>query len=204
MKTEAIGPRLRSLRRSKGWTLETLSRNSGVSISTLSKIENSQVAASFDTMVKVAAALDLTFDELLKPSKQLHPAARRAITRAGGGIKFSTPSYDYDVHAPELKQKRMIPLVMEIKCRNIEPPENWSSHEGEEFIYVTKGSIELHTEFYAPVILNEGDSAYIDSAMAHAFVNIGEGKAEMLSMCLSNHLAQANGEGPFQGQPLIA
>jgi quercetin dioxygenase-like cupin family protein len=162
------------------------------------------VAASFDTMVKVAAALQLTFDELLKPPERPQVVGRRSVTRKGAGLKFSTPNYDYDVHAPDLKQKRIIPLVMEVKSTTLAPPEQWSSHEGEEFIYILGGSIELHTEFYAPVILNNGDSAYIDSAMAHAFVNVGEDKAEMLSICLSNHLAQVNGEGPFQGQPLLA
>lgn len=204
MKTADIGPRVRALRKSRNWTLEALSHNSGVSFSTISKLENNQVAATFDTMVKVAAALGLTFDELLKPPERPQVVGRRSITRAGCGLKFSTPNYDYDVHAPELKQKRIIPLVMEVKNRTVTPAEEWSSHEGEEFIYVLDGSIELHTEFYEPVLLDRGDSAYIDSAMAHAFVNVGEGKAEMLSICLSNHLAQVNGKGPFDGQPLIA
>ena len=204
MTTEEFGRRVRALRKAKNWTLEVLSKHSGVSFSTLSKLENNQVAATFDTMVKVAAALDLTFDELLKPPERPQVVGRRSITRAGTGLKFSTPHYDYDVHAPDLKQKCMIPLVMEVKNKMVLPPEQWSSHEGEEFIYILDGSIELHTEFYEPVLLNKGDSAYIDSAMAHAFVNVGEGKAEMLSMCLSNHLAKVNGTGPFHGQPLLA
>lgn len=204
MKAADIGLRLRALRRSREWTLEMLSRQSGVSFSTLSKIENNQVAASFDTMVKVAAALELTFDELLKPPERPRVVGRRSVTRKGGGLKFSTSNYDYDVHAPDLKQKRIVPMVMEVKCTMLAPPEQWSSHEGEEFIYIIRGSVELHTEFYAPVVLSKGDSAYIDSAMAHAFVNVGEGKADMLSICLSNHLAKVNGEGPFQCQPLLA
>ena len=43
---------------------------------------------------------------------------------------------------------------------------SWSSHEGEEFILVLKGLVELHTEFYEPARLEAGDSAYIDSGMA--------------------------------------
>jgi quercetin dioxygenase-like cupin family protein len=41
-----------------------------------------------------------------------------------------------------------------------------SSHEGEEFIYVLKGSIEI---FYGQqkFLLNEGDSIYYDSIVPH-------------------------------------
>jgi len=37
----------------------------------------------------------------------------------------------------------MIPLRMEIKARQLSDLSRWSSHEGEEFIYVLRGSIEL-------------------------------------------------------------
>jgi mannose-6-phosphate isomerase-like protein (cupin superfamily) len=91
--------------------------------------------------------------------------------------------YEYKVHSAELRQKHMIPLHMEIKARSLSEQNQWNSHEGEEFIYVLKGKIEMHTEFYAPVLMLAGDSAYIDSKMRHAFLNRGTGKAEMLSIC---------------------
>ena len=59
---------------------------------------------------------------------------------------------------------------------------------GEEFIYVLRGSIELHTELHAPALLGPGDSAYIDSKMPHAFLNRGKGKAEMLSLCFGRDM----------------
>ena len=189
-----FGARVKDLRLAKKWTLERLAEMSGVSISALSKIENAQASASFDTIVKIAHAFRLTFAELFAPSDDPGTAesnsimGRRTYTRRGQGLPFSTAFYDYQVHSAELVQKGMIPLVMTIKTREVLPRREWSTHSGEEFIYVIRGITELHTAFYAPLTLNPGDSAYIDSAMAHCFVSIGEEDAEILSICLTERL----------------
>lgn len=193
---EQLGERLRRLRKEAGWTLQDLSRHSGVSLSTLSKIENAQVAPTFDTLVKAARGLGIGFEALLAEPAGHEPtatAARRAtgrlmVTRANEAVAFSTPMYEYKVHANALRRKYMTPLIMEVKARRLDEVMNWSSHEGEEFILVLSGTIELHTEFYEPVRLETGDSAYIDSGMAHMFLSVGEGNARMASICYSDAL----------------
>lgn len=107
-------------------------------------------------------------------------------TRGGDAVAFSTPMYEYKVHANALRRKHMTPLIMEVKARSLEDVTSWSSHEGEEFILVMSGTIELHTEFYDPVQLDTGDSAYIDSGMAHMFLGVGAGNARMASICQSD------------------
>ena len=192
---EQLGERLRRLRKDMGWTLQNLASQSGVSLSTLSKIENAQVTPTFDTLVKAARGLGIGFETLLAepvasdpPAAEPVAALRRAtgrlmVTRAGAAVAFSTPMYDYAVHANGLRRKYMTPLIMEVKARRIEEVTNWSSHDGEEFIFVMSGTIDLHTEFYDPVRLETGDSAYIDSGMAHMFLSIGPGHARMASIC---------------------
>ncbi len=187
-----LGERLRALRKEMGWTLQDLARRSGVSLSTLSKIENVQVAPTFDTLVKAARGLGISFETLIaQPAAEPASNAKRAggrlmVTRAGDAVGFSTPMYEYRVHANGLKRKHMTPLIMAVKARTPEDVTGWSSHEGEELILVLKGRIELHSEFYGPVVLEQGDSAYIDSDMAHMFLNVGEGEALMASICYSD------------------
>jgi len=193
MTPQEIGQRINALRSDRQWTLQALSRRSKVSISALSKIENAQVAASFDTLLRIARGFGLGFDAMLNVASARRPLARRpatrfTLTRSGAGLFFSTDMYEYEVHSAELRQKHMIPLHMEVKARQLSDLTRWSSHEGEEFIYVLKGRIELHTEFHAPALLDAGDSAYIDSKMRHAFLNRGRGKAEMLSLCFSREV----------------
>lgn len=186
-----LGAKLRALRQERRWTLERVAESSGLSISALSKIENGLVSASFDTLVKIAHAYGYSFAELFsgkEPAPRQSIAGRRTVTRAAQGLSFNTPYYDYNVHSAELTHKGMIPLVMHIRTRETPPAGDWSTHEGEEFIYVVEGVVVLHTEFYSPVRLASGDSAYIDSMMRHAFVNVGEGDALILSVCMTEQL----------------
>ncbi|MCB1488138.1 MAG: helix-turn-helix transcriptional regulator [Bauldia sp.] len=184
----AIGERIKAMRQERGWTLQELGGRADVSISALSKIENNLVAASFDTLLKIARGLDVSFEALMNEKSASPPAGRLTATRRGKGLPFETDHYRYQVMAGELRQKHMIPLYMEVKAVAVPAPEDWSSHDGEEFIYVLKGPIELHTEFYEPMRLETGDSAYFDSRMRHAFVKLGPEGAEMLSICFGQGL----------------
>ena len=184
-----VGRRVKEIRRERGWTLDQLSQKSGLSISALSKIENDQVSPSFDTIVNIAHAFGHTFGEFFRPAQSLQSVpGRLTSTRSGQCVRFTTASYDYEIHSAELTCKGMIPLIMRIRARSLLPIESWSSHDGEEFIYVTSGLVELHTEFYAPIRLGVGDSAYIDSTMRHAFVSVGKGDAKLLSICMTESL----------------
>lgn len=182
-----IGARIKALRRERGWTLQELGRRADVSISALSKIENSVVSASFDTLLKIARGLDASFETLLDETAP-GPASRLTTTRASAGLPFETDRYRYRVMSGEIRQKHMIPLHMEVKARSLSETGEWSTHAGEEFIYILRGPIELHTEFYEPLRLETGDSAYFDSQMRHTFLSLGEGPGEMLSICFSRGL----------------
>ena len=120
---------------------------------------------------------------------------RMTVTGLNQAVNFSNSMYEYAVHSGELRRKHMIPLVMEIKAREFDQITNWSSHEGEEFIYVVKGRILLYTEYYEPRALVAGESAYIDSKMQHAFLNRGKGVAQILSICFSSGLDFSSMEG---------
>lgn len=182
-KDNSLGARLGELRRKNGWTLGKVSEMTGVGISTLSKVENQMNGASFDTLLRLSKGLGVNFDDLLNPGREPVPGLR-AVTIRGEGLKFGTPQYAYTVHAGDLARKKMIPLLMTVHARDIAEFQALSSHEGEEFIYVTKGEVEMHTEHYAPRRLRSGDSIYFDSSTPHAFISVGRGSAEMLSMCL--------------------
>jgi len=178
--------KLRSLRQLNGLTLDELGRLTGVSISTISKIENGRQRPSFETVLRIARALKINFVQMLEPI-QAAPAnlARRVITRGANTPIYSSQWCTYQTHSAELTRKAMIPFVMQIKARDVPPLDEWSIHEGEEFIYVLEGVLEFHTEHYTPAMLNKGDSCYLDSTMRHAFVSRGESDAMILSVCRS-------------------
>ena len=185
---QSVGAILAQARRKRGWTLTQLSKASGVAVGTLSKVETGKSGASFDTVSRVAGALELRFDDVLGPTAPKFASGRRSITKAGDGIKFGFENYSYVIPCNDLVSKAMIPLLMTIVARDLMPRDMWASHAGEEYIHVLSGAIEFHTEFYECTRLEAGDSAYIDSEMKHAFVNVGEGDARMLSVCLAGSL----------------
>lgn len=80
----------------------------------------------------------------------------------------------------------MIPVLTHIRAKTVEEFGELVHHSGEEYIYVLEGRIEIHTEFYDPVLLGVGESIYIDSNMGHAYI-AAEGceEAVVLGVCSS-------------------
>ena len=183
---EGVGGRIRRERLNRNWTLSQMAERSGVSVGTLSKIENGLSTPYFDTILKIARTFGVDFETLIEPASSSPASARCVATHRGEGVAFSTGMYDYEVHAANLVNKSMIPLYMTIHARSLLDITNWSSHEGEEIIFVVSGEVALHTEHYAPIFLKAGESAYIDSRMRHAFVCHSPEPARMLSICLSD------------------
>ncbi len=56
----------------------------------------------------------------------------------------------------------------------------WRSHSGEEFLQILSGSLELHTRYYEPLILNKGDSILFDGEMDHGYVCASDEPAVLL------------------------
>jgi transcriptional regulator with XRE-family HTH domain len=178
-----LSERVRELRRAKGLTLRELSRTAGFAPSTLSKIENGQLSASFDSLVKLAEGLGVDFAELFAGESALAATARRSITAKGGGRVHDTGTYQYELLCTDLTRKQMIPLLARVKAGSLAEFGPLIRHPGEEFVYVLDGPIELRTEFYEPRLLKAGDCAYFDSTMGHALLRAGERDALVLWVC---------------------
>lgn len=181
-----IGGRLRELRKNRGLTLSQTSAMTGVSISTLSKIENGMVSPSFDIIKRISDGLQIPIEDLVadeKPQTSSHQIlGRKTTTLRGEGARFASDQYDYIAHATELSRKGMVPLVLKVRARTVEEFDHWSRHNGEEFVYVLSGAIEIHTEFYAPFRVQQGESAYFDSSMPHVYISISSEDADVLSV----------------------
>jgi transcriptional regulator with XRE-family HTH domain len=177
-----IGGLLRSLRARKGWTLKQMSQHSGIPLSTLSKVEHDRLTLTYDKLLQLSQRLQLRMSELFaEQDDSPEPAvtARRSIGRIEDAIRVNTPNYDYYYLCPELRRKRMIPVLTRVRAKTIEEFGELVHHSGEEYIHVLEGRAEVHTEFYDPIILEAGQSVYIDSNMGHAYI-AAEGCEEVL------------------------
>lgn len=205
-----LGRLLRGLRDRQGWTLREMSDQSGIPVSTLSKVEHDRLTLSYDKLQQLSQRLGLRMSELFaetEESVETPVTARRSIGRVDRAIQVTTPNYDYHYLCPELRRKRMIPVLTNIRAKTVEEFGDLVRHPGEEYIYVLDGRIEVHTEFYDPVVLERGESIYIDSQMGHAYI-VAEGcrEATVLGVCssadesLMHSLMNLHGMEPGNGE----
>lgn len=176
-----LGSLLRGLRARNGWTLKEMSDRTGIPFSTLSKVEHDRLTLTYDKLQQLSERLHIRMSDLFAEPEATSGQimARRSIGKLDDAVQVNTKNYDYYYLCPELRRKRMLPIVTRIRAKSIEDFGELVRHAGEEFIYVLEGAVAVHTEFYDPVTLSPGEAIYIDSNMGHAYV-VAEGCDEAL------------------------
>jgi transcriptional regulator with XRE-family HTH domain len=195
----SIGSRVRGVRKAKGWSLAKLCSESGIPQSTLSKFENDSLSLPLDRIFRLGDALGIAVTEMFdaSPAEQsLDAPGRRSIARAGEGRATATGTYDRRWLFADLIQKRMYPVLQTVLARDIEEFGPLLRHEGEEFAIVLKGRVQVVTDIYEPVDLEEMDGIYIDSRMGHAYLNAGDDEAVVLNVSTSVHHAESDSAKP--------
>jgi transcriptional regulator with XRE-family HTH domain len=187
-----LGNLIHILRQQRGWTLRQMSERVGIPLSTLAKVEADKLSLSYDKLQQFTSRLGLSLAEFLgqaEPSSAKSvPAlvtARRSLTGPANSVFVSTPNYDCQYLCADLRQKRMVPLLTRVRARDINEFGKLVFHQGEEFIYVIEGTIEVHLQFYASVVLTAGHGIYLDSTMGHAYLAKDCESALVLAVCSS-------------------
>ena len=186
---QTIGSLLRALRNRNNWTLKEMSQRCGIPLSTLSKVEHDRLSLTYDKLLLISQRLNIRMSELFAEEGAVpEPAvtARRSIGRIDDAVRVTTPNYDYFYLCPELRRKRMIPVLTRVRAKSIEEFGELVRHPGEEYIHVIEGRAEVHTEFYDPIVLEAGEAVYIDSNMGHAYIAAdGCEEVVLLGVCSS-------------------
>lgn len=181
------GAVLKSLRLANGWTLSEVSRRTGLPVSTLSKVENDKMSLSYDKLARISRGLEIDIGVLFSSEGAVAPLSlvtgRRSITRAGEGRVIETEPYEHIYPATDLLNKRFVPILADIRARSVSEFSELIRHPGEEYTFVLEGTVELHTDLYAPVTLEVGDSIYFDSGMGHVYLAASPGRCRVLSIC---------------------
>ena len=181
------GAALKALRMQKGWTLAEVSERTELPVSTLSKIENDRMSLSYDKLARISAGLGVDISQLFAPQIVGMPGTtvngRRSVTPAGQGQAIETDNYGHLYPAADFLNKRFVPVIAELRSRTLDEFGEMIRHSGEEYAYILEGTVEFHSELYAPLTLRKGDSLYFDSGMAHAYLKAESGPCRVLSIC---------------------
>ena len=167
-----IGSKIKGIRESKNLTIEEIAESSGLSVEQISSIENDQNLPSLGPLIKIARALGVRLGTFMDDNDALGPVVCRAEDRErDSSISFSNGATDARKHMeyhPLAQQKagrHMEPFIIDINPSE-QQEFKLSAHEGEEFIYVMDGEVEIEygKEKY---MLKEGDSIFYDSIVKH-------------------------------------
>ncbi|QBF31757.1 helix-turn-helix domain-containing protein [Thalassococcus sp. S3] len=175
-----LGVRVRELRKAKDWTLEQAANQAGLARSTLSKIENGQMSPTYEALKKLAVGLEISVPQLFTPPQDSKVNGRLSVTKSDEGNSYATATYEHELLAETLTKKQMLPYRARVRARSMDEFEGWVRHDGEEFLYVLTGVIKLYTEFYEPIEMRRGDSAYYDATMGHNVVSVSAEDATIL------------------------
>ena len=174
-----VGAKLQRLRRDRGWTLQEASRATGISISALSKIEREELSPTVTTLSRIATGFCVEVASLLTDNAG-NATGRRSITRAKDGTLSPTGTCDNVWLCNDLARKKMTPIRTRVRARSVEDYSEWASYDAELFLTVLKGTLVVHSEMYAPAVLNEGDSIYYDANGRHVWTSEGDSDAIVL------------------------
>ena len=176
-----VGSKIKSIRETNNLSIEEIAERSGLNTDQIIAIENNETLPSLGPLIKIARALGVRLGTFMDDNDAIGPVVCRAKEREEEtSISFSNGTADARKHMeyhPMAKQKagrHMEPFIVDIQPSE-EKEFTSSAHEGEEFIYVMQGEIEIDygKEKY---LLKEGDSIYYDSIVNH-HIHGAEGKA---------------------------
>jgi DNA-binding transcriptional MerR regulator/quercetin dioxygenase-like cupin family protein len=169
-----IGRRLRSLRHAAGKTLEQVAADMGVTSSTLSTLERTSQGVSFKTLHDLADYYGTTVSRLSGEEREDVPALIRS------GEWRAWPETTPGVTVQLLAEGRTMMDCHRFVLAPGAASEGAYRHEGEEFIHVLAGRLELVLDSDQFFDLLPGDSLYFESRRYHSWRNRHDGETILL------------------------
>ncbi|MFE3144556.1 helix-turn-helix domain-containing protein [Streptomyces scopuliridis] len=166
---DAVGARLRALRRDRGITLADLAATTGVSESTLSRLESGQRRPSLELLLPLARIYDVPLDDLVGAPRTGDPRIHLKPIRRFGMTFVPLSRRPGGVHA----FKMIIPAEPE----PLEPTPQ--THEGFEWLYVLNGRLRLVIG-ERDLTLPPGEAAEFDTSLPHWLGSADGGVVELL------------------------
>lgn len=165
---DAIGPRLRALRRERGLTLEALAATTGFSVSTLSRLESGKRRPTLELLIPLARAHRIALDQLVAAPASGDPRVHLAPLHKGHGSTL-VPLTQYPGRVQVFKQV-LAPREPKLV-----------THEGYEWLYVLAGELRLVIGEHEST-LGPGEVAEFDTREPHWFGPAGTTAVEILHL----------------------
>ncbi|MBI9105839.1 MAG: cupin domain-containing protein [Spirochaetales bacterium] len=180
-----LGEKIKLLREKHEMTIDALSEQAGIAPAMVAKMEEGELVPYLSPLIKLSRALGVRLGTFLDDQENLGPV----VTRKTDLSKVERlRGIDTDTHrdrafyslALNKTSRHMEPLIVELSPSDASGRKT-SSHEGEEFIYVLEGEVEIvyGKEIYT---LSSGESIYYDSIVQHDVKTAGSEPAKILAV----------------------
>jgi transcriptional regulator with XRE-family HTH domain len=162
-----LAERIRRWREERDWNQQALADRAGFARSTLSKIENGQLSPTFEILLKLARGFDCALSDLVR-AEGGRLAGRMVVERGRPGTPIESAGNRLWPLGAELRGRPFQSMLVEFTATKLPPAADWNRHETDDMLHVLSGRLILHTEGYAPVALDRGDTVHFDGTMPHA------------------------------------
>ena len=165
-----IGAKIKNIRESSKISKEELSKETNLSLDLINSIEKGGAVPSLTPLTKIARALGVRLGTFLDDAPQNGPIvvkegkSNQIVYFSGEEDQTDSSSLDFYSLGAGKNDRHMEPFIIDVHTE--EGDFNLSSHEGEEFVYVLQGEIEVKYG-QDSFVLSKGDSIYYDSIIPH-------------------------------------
>ncbi|GHT08809.1 transcriptional regulator [Bacteroidia bacterium] len=166
-----VGKRIKALRESKSIDVAEMAERTGLDAEQIIRIEEDKDLPSLAPLIKIARVLGVRLGTFLDDQDALGPVISRKKNYKES-VSFSTNQtashthMDYYSLASDKSGRHIEPFIIQVAPRQDNSDFLLSSHEGEEFIFCLEGILEV-TYGNDTFLMEEGDSIYYDSIIAH-------------------------------------
>jgi transcriptional regulator with XRE-family HTH domain len=184
-----IGSNLKRLRVESGLSQKGLAETAQLSPTLISRIENGLVRPSIATLELIAHALKVDIGYFFKDEE------KRQFVISYRGERKNVPSqrgYDIETLIEEMENHFMDPVIVSLRGKDEEDRVELAMHEGQEFMYVLEGKVEviLGSKRF---VLKQGDAAYWNGSVPHKGISLSKKPAKTLNV----HLVPGKRTGTF-------
>ena len=168
---DPVGKRIKKARTQKKISFNSLANETGFSVEYLKDIEAGKETPPVGALLQISRALEIDSGFLLEKQKTTLKKRVKAFTER-------TENYAYTTLTPGAENKHLKAFKVIVDPLKDHKGIGYQ-HEGEEFVYVLEGKIEIIVGENINK-LKKGESLHFNSGIRHMLRNTGEEKAELI------------------------
>ncbi len=170
---KSFGAKMKQLRQLRKMSFETLANKTGLSNRYLKEIEEGKIIPPVSAVIQISKALSIDSGSFLSAEEQEALARKRKES-----FYKRTQAYSYKTLTPDAESKHMKAFLVTIDPKQDHRMVEYR-HDGEEFIYVLKGEVEVRVGDHENH-LKKGETLHFDSGIPHKLRNVSDEESKLL------------------------